>query len=134
QLYYAEWFTARATLEDGDGRPLAGFAWPNDRELYLKLRYQQRDQLALPPLHDQPVYEQTPYGRLKLVDVIDCAAAPEAGPHPYKEGGQRSSWTGARAYATWERGISVEEFDGRRYREARNNEFFGYRVGRGGLK
>ncbi|MBN8524858.1 MAG: hypothetical protein J0M02_05955 [Planctomycetes bacterium] len=126
RLFYGEIFALRG-LVCSRGVPVAAFDWSGQR-----LRYAQRDVLALPPLPE--TWEDTPYGRLRLVDVIDCAADPALGPHPYKEGGIRDSWVGRRAYATWQDGISVKEHQGRRYREANNNEHFLYRIGRGDMK
>lgn len=128
QLYYGEWFTLKAMLQTGDGSLVAAEIW-ND----VKLKYADRDALSLPALSDQAP-EPTPYGALKLIDVIDAAADPVQDPHPYKDGGIRAAWVGRRAYSTWVNGITVEEHSGRRYREVNNNQFFGYRVGRGKLK
>lgn|GEM_PF-874892 len=133
QLYEGEWFSMRGVVRGPDGALVAAFAWPTDENAFHKLAYRERDRLSLPPLEEE-VHEETPYGRLRLVDVIDCAVDPARTPHPYKEGGIRASWAGTRAYNSWERGIRVEEFKGRGYREANNNEFFGYRIGRGKMK
>ena len=123
QLYYGEWFQFRGTLRSKARGLIAAFERHN-----VKLRYAERDQLALPPLPE--THEETPYGRLKLVDLIDCGKDPAQDEHPYKEGGIRESWVGRRAYAAWEKGVTVQEHKGRKYREANNNEHFGYRVGR----
>lgn len=128
QLYYAEWFNLKATMQTRDGKLLAAEAWHD-----VKLKYADRDALTLPALPDQAA-EETAYGPLKLVDVIDASADPATGVHPYKAGGIRAAWVGRRAYSTWTNGVTVEQHDDRRYREANNNEFFGYRVGRGKLK
>ena len=127
RLYYGEIFNLRGVLRSRAAGAVGAFDWSNQ-----KLRYAERDQLALPSLPES--FEETPYGRLKLIDVIDCAADPGRGAHPYKEGGIRDSWVGRRAYATWQDGISIKEHQGRRYREANNNEHFLYRIGRGEMK
>ena len=123
QLYYAEWFQLRGVVRSRREGLVTGFVRYDQ-----KLRYAERDGLPLPPLPEQ--YEETPYGRLKLNDVIDCSRDPAAGEQPYKEGGIRQSWVGRRAYATWQRGVTVKECQERKYREANNCEHFGYRVGR----
>lgn len=127
RLFYGEWFRAQLLVCDAAGEPRDAAVWHE-----VKLKYEARDALALPALPEQ--FEDTPYGRLKLIDTIDCGADPDADPHPYKEGGIRKSWVGTRAYATWQQGVAVASFQGRKYREANNNEFFGYRIGRGELK
>ncbi len=132
QLFNAEWFEAIILVRDSKGQVLAGLSWPDDSRRLFTLKYQQRDELVIDPLPAK--MEDTPYGQLKLIDVIDCAADPAVGPHPYKEGGIRASWVSTRAYATWKQGVTVEKHQGRSFREANNNEFFGYRVGRGKLQ
>lgn len=127
ELFYGEWFRASAQLSSKEAGIVSALCWQDQR-----LQYQERDELALPALAE--TYEDTPYGKLKLVDVIDCAADPATQPQPYKEGGIGMSWVRRRAYASWEHGVTVGEFAGRNFREANNNEFFGYRVGRGKLK
>ncbi|HAI12851.1 MAG TPA: hypothetical protein DCM28_14175, partial [Phycisphaerales bacterium] len=132
QLYYAEWFRARVHVTDKNGKVLTAQSFPDDSEKHLKFKYAKRDQLSLPQLDNK--VENTPYGDLKLVDVINCATDPDVDPHPYKEGGIRNAWVKVRAYAAWEHGVSVKTFKDRQYREANNNEFFAYRIGRGKLK
>ncbi len=127
QLYYGEWFDASALLKNKDGEPLKAFSWHQQT-----LKYEGRDKLELPALSDK--IEGTPLGKLKLIDVIECGNASLQDPHPYKQGGVRAFWGGRRAYATWEKGIKILEFKDRKYREADNDEFFGYRIGRGKLK
>jgi hypothetical protein len=127
RMYYGEWIDVRGMVLNGGGEPVASFAHHRQR-----LRYEERDHLSLPPLPE--ISEDTPFGRLRLVDVIAADAAPEAGPHPYKVGGVRDFWGGRRAYSPWVEGVAVHEFQGRRYREATNNQHFGYRIGRGTMK
>lgn len=127
QLFYGEWFDAYGMLKTGADEPVTTFARYN-----LKLKYEGRDKLALPALPE--TYEDTPIGRLKLIDVVDAAADSDANPHPYKQGGIRDFWGGRRAYTPGVEGIVVNEFDGQHYREANNNQHFGYRIGRGELK
>jgi len=128
QLYYGEWIDVRGMVMTETNDPVMSFIRPR-----MKMRYEKRDSLALPDLPE--TYEETPFGRLRLVDVIRPGEDnPDLGPHPYKEGGVRDFWGGRRAYAPWVDGIQVHEFKGRRYREANNNSHFGYRIGRGNMK
>ncbi len=127
KLFYGEWFNASALLKTSTGTPIKAFAWHEQ-----KLKYEQRDKLALPDLPE--TIEDTPMGKLKLVDVIDCSIDPTNDSHPYKEGGVRAFWGGRRAYAPWKDGININAFKGRKYREANNEQHFGYRIGRGKLK
>lgn len=131
QLYYAQWFKARVHVLDDKGQIVGVQTFPNADQKHFKLMYAQRDDAKLPILKEQ--IEKTPYGDLKLVDVIDCAASPNADAHPYMEGGIRNSWVKLRAYGTWQQGVSIESFKDRQYRQVNNNEFFAYRVGRGTL-
>lgn len=132
QLYNAEWFRAHSHVTDDKGNILAVQSYPNDDQKHFKLKYEQRDQLSLPPLATQ--MEDTPYGKLKLIDVIDCAKDPNVDEHPYKQGGIRNSWVRQRAYGAWDNGVTIESFKDRQYRQVNNNEFFAYRVGRGKLE
>lgn len=127
QFYYGEWIDANALMKNKDSAPIKAFTWHQQ-----KLKYAKRDNLELPTLPE--TYEETPIGKLKLVDVIECGENAAQDPHPYKQGGVRAFWGGRRAYATWEHGIKVREFQGRKYREANNEEHFGYRIGRGKMK
>ncbi|OGV37478.1 MAG: hypothetical protein A2X48_19180 [Lentisphaerae bacterium GWF2_49_21] len=124
QLFYSEKFDYSVQIRDSkDGLVIA------DAGLRRQLCYESRDNLSLPALAEK--FEDTPYGKLKLVDEIDCSVDPSQDEHPYKEGGISESWVGRKAYCTWVKGVTVEEFQGRKYRQADNNEWFGYRVGRG---
>ncbi|WFB35356.1 hypothetical protein P3T73_14430 [Kiritimatiellota bacterium B12222] len=127
QLYYSEFFETTLLLEDVAGEPVDALYLP-----VSKLKYAERDERQLPALAE--TIEETPFGKLRLVDVIDCAADPSSDIHPYKEGGIRASWVGTQAYSSWINGVRVESYDGREYREASNNQYFGYRIGRGKLK
>lgn len=124
QLYYGEWFDATGYVFSEEKGAVKAFASLDNR-----MRFAGRDTHALPALPEE-TWEETPYGRLRLVDVIDPTLPPWKGPHPYKQGGIRDSWVGRRAYATWIDGIKVSEYQGRAFREATNNQFFGYRIGR----
>ena len=123
-LYYGEWINVHGILMDGD-TPVTPL-WLDD----LKLDYSARDNLALPALPEQ--FEDTPMGKLKLVDEIYAtwSASVSNEEHPYKEGGVRAFWGGRRAYDPEFEGVRV--LNG--YREAVNNQHFGYRIGRGNMK
>ena len=123
KLFFSEFFDLRLQARNAKGTVVYAATQRN-----VALRYQQRDNLQLPALAETS--EDTPYGRLKLVDVVDASLDPSESPQPYKEGGVRGSWVGRISYATWEAGIKIGEFQGKRYREANNSEWFGYRVGR----
>lgn len=126
-LFYGEWFSVSGVLFDPEGRPVDGFHVPDQRLAFVE----RDDRLVLPELPEQ--WDDTPYGRLRLVDVVRAADNPDTDPHPYKEGGVRGSWVGRRAYSVRERGVRVESWNGEDFRVAENNEHFGYRVGRGQL-
>ena len=127
-LFYAEALrTVQGWVESPDGTPIHGFS-----RLSLRMDYSARDAVNLPALAE--TFEETPYGKLKLVDIIDGAADPETDPHPYKEGGISDSWVGRRAYNTDVQGVRLGECQGVGYREAVNNQHFGWRIGRGKLK
>lgn len=127
RLYYGEWVDVRGMVVAEDGTPAMSVV--RHRE---KLQYKERDALALPALPE--TFEDTPMGRLRLVDVVEAGGDPATDEHPYKEGGVRDFWGGRRAYSPWQQGVVVQEFQGRRYREATNNQHFGYRIGRGAMK
>ncbi len=124
RLYFSEGFDSHVQVLSAEGTVVFAGA---ERGMALSLA--SRDQYAAPNLPEQ--WEETPYGRLKLVDVVDAGVDAGSQEHPYKEGGVRAGWVGRRAYATWQEGIRVNEFQGRKYREATNNEWFAYRLGRG---
>ncbi len=90
------------------------------------LSYTGRDSRALPPLAE--TWEQTSYGRLRLVDSIDCAKAPEEDEHPYLESGlsKPAQFQSPGVPAK----ITVREILGSRCREV-SEGFFAYRLGRG---
>lgn len=123
RLYFSEFFDLRLQVRNAKGAVIYAATQRN-----VPLSYQQRDNLQLPVVAETS--EDTPYGRLKLVDVVDASLDPSESPHPYKEGGIRGSWVGRIGYATWQSGIKIGAFQGKRYREANNSEWFGYRVGR----
>jgi hypothetical protein len=130
-LFYGEWFRTRVVITDEHEQVLLARAMPEGSQRHYKLRYHQRDVSQLPDL--PPTSESTPQGLLRLVDVIDTAEDADRDPHPYKEGGIRNGWTGRRANLPWVNGVVVNESNGEKFREASNNQFFAYRIGRGKL-
>jgi hypothetical protein len=130
-LYYGEWFRARVTITNEQDQYVFARSFPDGPQRHFKLKYEQRDKLALPAL--AAVSENTSQGNLKLIDTINAGVNPDTDAHPYKEGGIRNSWVGRRANTPWINGITVQTLDGRAFREAKNNQFFAYRIGRGKL-
>jgi len=124
RFYFSEYFDLHLVAANGGAQPL----YAGDR-LRIQMRYDERDRYAREPLPE--TWEETPYGRLKRIDVIDTARDPMAAGDVYKEGGHRESWVGRRAYASWVEGITIGELAGKKYREVNNNQWFGYRLGRG---
>lgn len=127
RLFWGESLRLRVLVEDAQQRPMASM---EDDEIVFDLT--QRDTVSLPALPER--FVDTVYGRLKVVDEVDAAVDPAADEHPYKEGGIRRSWVGRRAYDSWVDGVRVQAWNGASFREATNNEWFGYRIGRQGLR
>ena len=125
-LYYSEGFSADLRLTSRSAGPVAAFVQRD-----LALPYDQRDRSILPSLPE--TWDETPYGRLHLIDAVEAGTDDLRDEHPYKEGGIRDSWVGLRAYSTWVQGVTTNTYKGTVYREANNNEWFGYRIGRGKL-
>lgn len=94
------------------------------------LSFAARDTMRLPECF-QGVVHDTPYGRLRLVDEIDCAREVALDPHPYMQSG----FDPRQQYAT--PGSPVEmntpQILGRKARES-GYGWFAYRIGRGKLK
>lgn len=94
-----------------------------------RLSFSNRDLTPLNPL--PPTLEETPYGRLRLVDTIDCATPVAEEEHPYLQGGFESALQ--RMTPGSDPGVQVREILGRRARES-GFGWFAYRIGRGRLK
>ncbi|MBN8525124.1 MAG: beta galactosidase jelly roll domain-containing protein [Planctomycetes bacterium] len=127
RLFWGESLRLRVLVEDAQQRPLAAM---EDDEIDFDMAQREKNSLAALPER----FVDTAYGRLKVVDEIDAAVDPAKDPHPYKEGGIRRSWVGRRAYDSWVDGVRVQTWNGASFREATNNEWFGYRIGRQGLR
>ena len=124
-IYFAGRFTVKVTVVDGAGSTVATRDWVADH-----LRFDSRDQQALPALAEQ--FDDTPYGRLKLVDTIDTATPPADEAHPYLQGAMggpelRNMTPGSKATVT------VSSILGKSSRQA-TWSWFAYRVGRGQLQ
>ena len=93
------------------------------------LTFFHRDNLQLPALADQA--DDTPYGKLKLIDDIDPTIADIDDPHPYLQSGfthdQNKMPPGSPV------DIKISEILGRKARESEYG-WFAYRIGRGKLK
>ncbi len=118
---------ARATLlivEGDEDTPL----YCGTRELD-HLPFLGRDTAPLPVLPAK--MEETPYGRLKLVDEIDCAVSLPDDPHPCLQGGFDHAYNHMTPGAPVE--TRVATILGKRAREAEYG-WFAYRIGRGKLR
>jgi len=117
-------FTANLAVRDASGKLLYETAKDLDHFSFAK-----RDATALPALGGKS--EETPYGRLRLVDEIDCATPLDEEPHPYLESGfdqgQLFKTPGVPVKA------GVREILGKQARES-GTGWFAYRIGRGKLK
>lgn len=115
---------ASLIVENAAGNPL----YAGIRKLE-RLCFAKRDAAPLPPLPEAS--EETPYGRLKLVDEIDCATSLFDDPHPYLQGG----FVHAQDRVTPGSPVTVTVTDilGKKARESEYG-WFAYRIGRGKLK
>ncbi len=123
-VYFSGRFRISFTVYGSDGAPL----YCSGR-VFDKLNFSARDSLCLPELKD--TYEDTPYGKLKLVDVIDCSVPPEKEVHPFMQGGydnRAARMTPGAFYRS-----DVESILGKRARTG-GYGWFAYRIGRGKLK
>ncbi len=125
RIYLAGRFRVETRLFDRQRRLLAERVDTVDR-----LSFAARDASSLPDRYAGVVHE-TPYGRLRLVDEIDCTTDMAADPHPYMQSG----FDPRQQYCT--PGSPVEmnfpEILGRKARES-GYGWFAYRIGRGRLK
>lgn len=123
-IYLRGRFKAFITGCDAGGVPVA-----TDVRLLDRFSFAERDNRQLPAL--AATHEDTPYGKLRLVDEIDCGADIAGDAHPYMQSGfdhaQDRSTPGAPI------AITVSEILGRKARES-GFGWFAYRVGRGKLK
>ncbi len=124
KIYLRGRFNAALLIEDASGTPVYAGMKVFDRLSFLK-----RDAEALPPLKDQ--YEETPYGRLRLIDEIDSATPIAEDPHPYLQSGFTKDQE--RMPPGSDVGVKVSDILGKKARES-DYGWFAYRIGRGKLK
>ncbi len=110
-------------VEDAAGTPLYLGSRDLDRLCFAK-----RDAQQLPALPAQT--EETPYGRLTLVDEIDCSTAVIDDVHPYLQGSFNHAYD--RMTPGGSVNVQVHEILGKRARES-DFGWFAYRIGRGKL-
>ncbi len=115
---------ASLIVEDADGAPI----YSGNRELD-HLSFAKRDNTPLPALPD--TVEDTPYGKLKLVDEIDCSTSLFDDPHPYLQSGFDHAELRQPPGSPVD--VKVTEILGKKARESEYG-WFAYRVGRGQLK
>lgn len=98
------------------------------------LNFTKRDNTPLPEL--PAVYEATPYGNLKLVDLIDSSTSLDDEIYPYMESKIGGNGDGNQANKTpgIKADIQVNSILGRQARETMDYSWFGYRLGRGKLE
>ena len=123
-IYFRGRFRAALVLEDAAGQPL--YAGTRDVDY---LSFASRDNTPLPAL--PATMEDTPYGSLRLVDVLDCATPVTEEPHPYLQGGFDNKIAHMTPGA--EADVQVVDILGRKARES-GYSWFAYRIGRGKLK
>lgn len=95
-----------------------------------RLSFAARDTLSLPDCYAGVIHD-TPYGRLRLVDEIDCTQDVADDPHPYMQSG----FDPRQQYCTPGSPVemNITEILGRKARES-GYGWFAYRIGRGRLK
>ncbi|PTY03043.1 hypothetical protein DB346_07255 [Verrucomicrobia bacterium LW23] len=124
-IYLLGRFRADLIVEDAAGKPI----YSSSRD-FDQLSFASRDNAPLPALA-QPVEEETPYGRLKLIDEIDCATPLSEDPHPYLQSGFSHSASHFTPGIPLD--VHVREILGKKARET-GFGWFAYRIGRGKLK
>ncbi|MES2310147.1 MAG: beta galactosidase jelly roll domain-containing protein, partial [Verrucomicrobiota bacterium] len=92
------------------------------------LSFKKRDELSLPALNDQS--DETPYGKLKLVDEVDCSKSIDEEEHPYLQSGLDGP---SRSTPGTQVQVNIHEIFGKKARES-DYGWFAYRIGRGKLK
>ena len=123
-IYFRGRCKAALTVTDAAGATL----YSANKELD-HLTFADRDALSLPPL--RAAAEDTPYGKLPLLDYIDCSTPLTQDPHPYLQSGfdkEQNFMTPGSAVE-----VSVKDILGKKARESANG-WFAYRIGRGKLK
>ena len=124
KVYLAGAVSVAYTIEDSARAPLYLGSCSLDR-----LSFAGRDALKLPAADG---FEDTAYGKLKLVDEIDCAKPVHLDEHPYLESGVDHDSMYCSPGIPGD--IHVKSTLGRKARECGYSSWFAYRIGRGGLK
>lgn len=122
-VYLRGRFWAQVVLQDAAGTLLYAGTRAFDRPSFAK-----RDALTLPPLEEK--FEETPYGKLKLIDEIDLATPVFEDPHPYMQSGYEKAQE--RMPPGSEVDVKVSDILGRNAKESAYG-WFAYRIGRGKL-
>lgn len=123
-IYLRGRFQASLVIEDASGAPV----YSGIRKLE-QLSFAKRDETPLPALPE--TVEDTPYGKLRLVDEIDCSKSLFDDPHPYLQSGFEHSQDRMTPGSAVE--VKVSEILGKKARESEYG-WFAYRIGRGKLK
>ena len=125
RIYLAGRFCASAQITDIRGHLLQERTDTVDR-----ISFHDRETRILPVQYDG-IFHETPYGRLRLVDEIDCSQDIATDPHPYMQSGfddrQQYRTPGSPVE------VKVSEVLGRKARES-GFGWFAYRIGRGKLR
>ena len=123
KVYLSGRLWAQLVISDAQGMPLYAGRREMDRLSFLK-----RDTTALPALPE--TLEDTPYGKLKLVDEIDASKPIFEDAHPYLQSGFQKAQE--RMPAGSDVDVKVTDILGKKARESAYG-WFAYRVGRGKL-
>lgn len=123
-IYLRGRFRAALTLQGADGKPLYTGARDVD---YLS--FAKRDNTPLPALAS--TVEETPYGKLTLIDEIDASTSTFDEPHPYLQSGFSHDISHHTPGGPAD--VKVNDILGKKARES-GFAWFAYRIGRGKLK
>jgi len=123
-IYLRGRFRANLVVEDAAGNPV----YLGSRDLD-HLTFAKQDNEALPALPESK--EETPYGKLKLVDEIDCSKPMDQDEHPYLQSGFDHAQDRMPPGSPVE--VKVHDILGKKARESEYG-WFAYRIGRGKLK
>jgi len=124
-IYLRGRFRAYLAVNDAAGIPIC-----LDTREFDHFSFAKRDVKDLPALAEK--FEDTTYGKLKLIDTIDCTVPVAKEEHPYMQSAashvQDSSTPGA------DLKVQVREILGKKAREMDEAGWFAYRIGRGKLE
>lgn len=126
-VYLRGRFKAFLTVCDASGVPVCTDAREVDR-----LSLAARDTKSLPALPE--TLEETPYGKLKLVDEIDCTVPADKEEHPYMQSALDHAQDAKTPGAPLK--VNITEILGKKAREIEEGVMgcFAYRIGRGKLQ